>query len=214
MILQTTVDELSKKLTECLQENGELEIAYARVVLALEEMTQDRNRLKRLLGESDDDGSGGAAGLGRAIAPAKPIPVAPVPMIVPDVARSIIRAVTAMRARLREAQTIVLTMSAPGQEPPPVPDDLHECAQLGLLDRVPQHRINSDSLVLLDDDGLTVIEVAAKYGHLGQIPAELRPKENSPADVVDSAITRLERIADGDRDVGIGRCAGRRTNAQ
>jgi hypothetical protein len=57
---------------------------------------------------------------------------------------------------------------------PAVPTDLHECARLGLLHLVAPHRINSDSLILEGDDGLTLWEVAAKYGHLDQIHAEAR----------------------------------------
>ena len=51
--------------------------------------------------------------------------------------------------------------------------DLHEAARTGRLDEV-LPRINEHSLVLEDDDGRTVAEVAELHGHADQIPAALR----------------------------------------
>lgn len=51
--------------------------------------------------------------------------------------------------------------------------DLHEAARTGRLDEV-LPRLNEHSLALEDDDGRTVLQVAAAHGHLDQIPAALR----------------------------------------
>ena len=68
--------------------------------------------------------------------------------------------------------------------------DLLEAARTGRLDEV-LPRINEHSLVLEDDDGRTVAEVAELHGHADQIPAALR--EHHAATIRDAIKTDLRR---------------------